>query len=418
MRMLRLERSSPLIAQIARRGAADTARVEPTVRKIVNDVRQGGDRSLRKYASKLDGLPASDSLRVSAGEMKSAWDSADPEFKTALKAAAKNIRQFCQWQMPRSWSKAASEGVQLGQLVRPLDSVGCYVPGGRYPLPSTVLMTVIPAQIAGIERIVVVSPKPARETLAAAHLLGVNEMYRVGGAQAVAALAYGTEEIESVAKIVGPGNIYVTTAKKLVAFDCGIDMLAGPTEAVIVSDHGTAEFIAADLVAQAEHDPETLLIFLTTRADLARRVKKEAGKQSAKNPIARQALAKHGYIFVARDMGQAMEAANQLAAEHITVDENLLDSVTSAGSVFVGDYSAQSFGDYASGPNHVLPTGGLARVRGGLSVMDYVKVITVQQVSRVGLRTLAPIAATLADSEGLVAHANSVRIRGAYADRA
>ena len=415
MRVLRLERSSQLISEIAKRGAADTARVEPTVRKIVNDVRRKGDAALRNYASKLDGLRSNDPLLISQDELKAAWQSTGADFKSALKAAAGNIRQFCKWQMPRSWSRSAADGIQLGQLVRPLDSVGCYVPGGRYPLPSTVLMTVIPAQVAEVERIVVVSPKPARETLAAASFLGVNEIYRVGGAHAVAALAYGTESIAPVAKIVGPGNIYVTTAKKLAAFDCGIDMLAGPTEAVIVSDKGNPVFIAADLVAQAEHDPETLLIFLTTRRDLAQTVKKEIDKQSTKNPIARQALAKRGYIFVARDMGQAMEAANQLAAEHITVDEDLLDAVTSAGSVFVGDYSAQSFGDYASGPNHVLPTGGLAHVRGGLSVMDYLKIITVQQIARKGLRHLVPIASTLAEAEGLLAHANSVRVRNANA---
>jgi histidinol dehydrogenase len=415
MRLLRLERSAQLIADIAKRGAADTARVEPAVRKIVNDVRKHGDRALRKYANKFDGLGAREPLQVSPDEMKAAWQSVDTNFKAALKAAAKSIQQFAKWQMPRSWSRSAGAGVRLGQLVTPLDSVGCYVPGGRYPLPSTVLMTVVPAQVAGVERIVVVSPKPAKETLAAAHFLGLAEMYRIGGAQAIAALAYGTNSIEPVAKIVGPGNIYVTTAKKLAAFDCGIDMLAGPTEAVIVSDIGTARYIAADLVAQAEHDPETLLVFLTTSNELALTVKKEVAAQSAKNPIAQQALAKRGYIFVARDMGQAMEAANQLAAEHITVDPDLLNSLTSAGSVFVGDYSAQSFGDYASGPNHVLPTGGLARVRGGLSVMDYLKIITVQQISRKGLRQLAPIATVMADAEGLVAHGESVRVRSSNA---
>jgi len=411
MRVLRLERSAKLVAEISRRGAADTARVEPAVRKIVNDVRRRGDKALRRYAVKFDGLAADDSLLVSPEEMKAAWMSADDSFKEALKAAAKNIRQFAKWQLPRSWSRTAGDGVRLGQMVWPIDSVGCYVPGGRYPLPSTVLMTVIPAQVAGVERIVVVSPKPARETLAAAHFLGISEMYRIGGAQAIGALAYGTETLDAVAKIVGPGNIFVTTAKKLVAFDCGIDMLAGPTEALIVSDKGNAEFIAADLVAQAEHDPETLALFLTSSAELAKTVNREATAQAAKNPIARKALATRGYIFVARDIAQAIEAANQIAAEHLTVDEELLDSVTSAGSVFVGDYSAQAFGDYASGPNHVLPTGGLARVRGGLSVMDYLKVITVQQVSRSGLKRLAPIALTMAKAEGLVAHGKSVSVR-------
>jgi histidinol dehydrogenase len=411
MRVLRLERSAKLIAEIAQRGAADTERVQPKVRKIVAAVRRKGDRALRDYACKLDGLAAKQPLRVSDVELKEAWRSVDADFKRALEGASKNIRQFCEWQMPRSWSRVADVGVRLGQLVRPIDSVGCYVPGGRYPLPSTVLMTVIPAQVAGVERIVVVSPKPAKETLAAAYFLGVEEMYRVGGAQAIAALAYGTDSIDRVAKIVGPGNIYVTTAKKLVAFDASIDMLAGPTEAIIVSEKGNAKFIAADLVAQAEHDPETLLVFLTTSKRLALGVAQEAKAQSASNPIAKQALSKRGYIFIAHDIAQAMEATNQLAAEHLTVDEELLDSVTNAGSVFVGDYAAQSFGDYASGPNHVLPTGGLAAVRGGLSVNDYLKIVTVQQVSAKGVRKLAPIALPLAEAEGLVAHANSVNVR-------
>ena len=415
MRLLTLERSSKLISEIARRGAADTARVEPTVRKIVKDVRRKGDPSLRRFATRLDGLAAHESLKCSTEEMRGAWRATSPEFQSALKAAARNIRRFCEWQLPRPWSRAAGEGIQLGQLVRPLDSVGCYVPGGRYPLPSTVLMTVVPAQVAGVRRIVVVSPKPARETLAAGYFLGVKEMYRVGGAQAIAALAYGTHTIDAVAKIVGPGNIYVTTAKKLVAFDCSIDMLAGPTEALIVSNRGNPKFIAADLVAQAEHDPQTLLVFLTTSKSLGQAVKKEVTAQAARNAIAKQALAKRGYIFVARDMGQAMQVANQLAAEHITVDEDLVDGVTSAGSVFVGDYSAQSFGDYASGPNHVLPTGGLARIRGGLSVMDYLKVITVQHISRRGLLQLASIAMPIAKAEGLLAHANSISVRCADA---
>lgn len=411
MRILRLERSAKLVADIAQRGAADTARVEPRVRKIVAAVRREGDRALRNYTAKLDGLIKNQPIRVSTDELKASWQAVDDNFKRALQAAAKNVRQFCEWQMPRSWSRVANPGVRLGQIVRPIESVGCYVPGGRYPLPSTVLMTVIPAQVAGVGRVVVVSPKPAKETLAAAYFLGVEEMYRIGGAQAVAALAYGTDSVDAVAKIVGPGNIYVTTAKKLIAFDCGIDMLAGPTEALIVSEKGNARCIAADLVAQAEHDPETLLIFLTTSTALAQKVKKEVMAQSAKNPIARQALAKRGHIFVARDIAQAMEAANQIAAEHLTVDKELLDAVVNAGSVFVGDYAAQSFGDYASGPNHVLPTGGLARVRGGLSVTDYLKVITVQQLSAKGACKLAPIALPLAGAEGLLAHANSVTVR-------
>ena len=246
------------------------AKVEPVVRQIIADVRRRGDRALRKYAEQWDGLRPNASLLVSEEEMQAAWKSASPELKASLRAAAANIRRFCEGQKPAQWTRTRN-GITVGQLVRPLDSVGCYVPGGRYPLVSTLLMTVIPAQVAGVGHISVVSPQPRAEVLAAAAMLGVREIYRIGGAQAIAALAYGTESIPRVDKIVGPGNLYVTAAKKLVAFDCAIDFLAGPTEVVIVSDTGTPEFIAADLVAQAEHDPEALAVFITTRDDLANR---------------------------------------------------------------------------------------------------------------------------------------------------
>ena len=274
----------------------------------------------------------------------------------------------------------------MGQRVLPVGSAGCYVPSGRHPLPSTLLMTVIPAQVAGVERIVVVSPKPAPETLAAAHLLGITEFYRIGGAHAIAALAYGTATIARVDKIVGPGNLYVTAAKRLVAFDCAIDMLAGPTEIVVTSERGDATEIAADIVAQAEHDPEAVAIFVTTQNDLAQRVVAEARAHSRKNPVAREALDKNGVVIVAADTEEARAITNRLAPEHLTVDSaEDLDWVSNAGSVFVGGWSAQPMGDYISGPNHTLPTGGMARVRGGLSVNDFVKLITVQEYSAQGM---------------------------------
>jgi histidinol dehydrogenase len=273
-------------------------------------------------------------------------------------------------------------------------------------------MTVIPAQIAGVPRVVVTSPRPAPETLAAAALLGVKEFYAAGGAQAIAALAYGTSSIPRVSKIVGPGNAFVTAAKKLVAFDCAIDMLAGPTEAAIVSELGKAEFIAADLVAQAEHDPDALAVFISSNEKLARKVVKESERQSAANTIARKALRQNGYAIVTGSPEESMRIANALAPEHITVpSERDLTAIESAGSVFVGDYSAQATGDYASGPNHVLPTGGSARFRGGLSVNDFVKLITVQEYSAKGLATLAVDVTTLAQAEGLVAHAQSIAVR-------
>ena len=285
----------------------------------------------------------------------------------SLRQAAQNIRQFCEWQKPIEWMRSRS-GISVGQIVRPLESVGCYVPGGRYPLVSTLLMTVIPAQVAGVKNIRVVSPKPTAEVLAAAAMLEVSEVYRVGGAQAIAALAYGTSSIPRVDKIVGPGNSYVTVAKKLVSFDCAIDFLAGPTEAVVLSESGVPEFIAADLVAQAEHDPETLALLITTSRELARTVKVSLGQLAKGNPTAQKSLRARGAILLAGSREQARDWANQLAPEHITVDEDDLPFIQNAGSVFVGDYSAQAAGDYASGPNHVLPTSGQARFRGGLSV--------------------------------------------------
>ena len=299
--------------------------------------------------------------------------------------------------------------------MRPLQSAGCYVPGGRYPLPSTMLMTVIPAQVAGVQEIRVVSPRPATETLATAHFLGVREFYRIGGAQAVAALAYGTASVPKVDKIVGPGNLFVTAAKKLVAFDCGIDFLAGPTEVVIVSERGDPRFIAADLVAQAEHDPDTLAVFITPSDTLAEKVATEAKLAAAQNEIARISLKENGAILVAESHEQALEFANRIAAEHITVNEEDLVHMSNAGSIFIGDYSPQAAGDYASGPNHVLPTGGAARFRGGLGVQDFVKTISVQQLSRDGLGRIASAVITLAEAEGLKAHAESIRVRSANA---
>jgi histidinol dehydrogenase len=278
-------------------------------------------------------------------------------------------------------------------------------------LPSTLLMTVIPAQTAGVPEITVVSPKPARETLAAAAMLGVKTFYRIGGAQAIAALAYGTKSVSRVDKIVGPGNSYVTTAKKLVAFDCAIDMLAGPTEALIVSHTGNPTFIAADLVAQAEHDPETSVAFVTSSAKLAKEVVNKCSRLASRNAIAMESLKKNGLAVVTRTRSEAIDIANAIASEHTTVERQDVAKIKSAGSIFVGDYSAQPLGDYASGPNHVLPTGGAARFRGGLSVSDFLKVITVQQVSRAGIRKLGPAVVRLAEAEGLTAHAQAVKVR-------
>ncbi len=276
-------------------------------------------------------------------------------------------------------------------------------------------MTVIPAQVAGVKNIRIVSPQPRSEVLAAAAMLGVHEFYRIGGAQAIAALAYGTESIPRVDKIVGPGNSYVTAAKKLVSFDCAIDFLAGPTEIVVLSRKGNPEFIAADLVAQAEHDPEVLSVFITTSSALAKSVADVSKQMAATNAIAKESLRKHGVILIAGSRELALEWSNAIAPEHITVERKDLPFIQNAGSIFVGDYSAQAAGDYASGPNHVLPTAGVARFRGGLSVLDFVKIITVQELSAKGLARLAPAIECLAQTEGLVAHSASISIRSGHA---
>jgi histidinol dehydrogenase len=400
------------LAALERRGGAALDAVLPAVKRIVAGVRKQGDRALLRYATQFDGLASTNALRVTQREMAASWEAIDPALRDALSTAAEQIRGFAQRQLPASWNATPIAGLTTGQLVRPLGSVGCYVPSGRHPLPSTLLMTAIPAQVAGVARVAVVSAKPAPETLAAAHLLGITEFYRLGGAHAVAALAYGTASVEQVDKIVGPGTLYVTAAKRLVAFDCAIDMLAGPTEIVVTSERGNAADIASDLVAQAEHDPEALAILITTRVDLAKEVIAEAKLRSRNNAVARQALDRNGLVIVVANMEEARQITNRLAPEHLTVDAHSdLDWVENVGSVFVGRWSAQPMGDYISGPNHTLPTGGMARVRGGLSVNDFVKIITVQEYTAQGIRSLGPPAALLAEAEGLVGHAGAIRVR-------
>jgi len=318
MRQLSGKAAERAVTQLARRGSR-LKEVEPAVRKIVQAVRKGGDRALVRYATLWDGMEKQQKLRVSNEEIEGAWRAMPAEIREALKLAAANIRRFANWQAPRSWSRKIAGG-ELGQIVRPLDSVGCYVPGGRYPLPSTLLMSAIPAQVAGVGRIVVISPRPQTATLAAAHLLGISEVYRCGGAQGVAALAYGTETIAPVCKIVGPGNAYVTAAKKLVGSDCAIDMLAGPTEAVIYSESGNPGFLASDLVAQAEHDPEAVVVFLSTSVTLAKSVAAAANVMAKRNRTASRAMSAHGYALVAVSREQALEWVNRIAPEHLTVD--------------------------------------------------------------------------------------------------
>jgi histidinol dehydrogenase len=417
MRILEGSAQARLVTALAGRGATDLAEVEPAVRRIVNDVRRNGDRAVRRYAARWDGLGEGEPLRVSEDELHQAWEQTNSELQDAIKQAAGNIRRYAEWQAAtaKEWRREIQPGVSVGQLVRPLESVGCYVPGGRYPLPSTVLMTVIPAQVAGVQQIRVASPRPAQATLAAVAFLGVREFYRVGGAQAIAALAYGTEEIPRVDKIVGPGNRYVTAAKKLVAFDCAIEFLAGPTEAVVISADGDPACIASDLVAQAEHDPNALCIFITTSRALAKKVQNEVRTRARANPIAAEALSRRGAILLVASLEQAVEASNRIAPEHLTLPAALAPAVLHAGAVFLDEFTPQAAGDYVSGPNHVLPTGAMARVRGGLSVLDFVRVIGCQQVSRAGIRGIGAPGIALATAEGLTGHAEAFRVRCSHA---
>ena len=386
--------------------------------RIVENVRRRGDAALFAYTKRFDRVALTPkNVWVPRAELKRALGEVSPEFLAAIDHAARNIRAVARKQKPLEWNIQVEPGVRAGQRVRAIDSIGCYLPGGRFSLVSTLLMTVVPAQEAGVRQIVVVSPQPGPALLAAAERLGIRAVARIGGAQAVAALAYGTESIPRLDKIVGPGNRFVTAAKRLVSADCAIDMLAGPTEAIVFADTGNPQFIAADLIAQAEHDPDAIAIFVTTSSRLGKAVAAEIDGQLAALPaknLARRSLANSGAVLVARNLRDAIRFVNLFAPEHLTLPDTssgLLERIDSAGSIFLGEWSAQTFGDYASGTNHVLPTGGAARTRGGLSVSDFVKCISVQEISRLGFRRLAPVAAEFARAEGLDAHGRSVEVR-------
>jgi histidinol dehydrogenase len=415
MRILKSPKLSSFVLALERRGSTDLVEVAPAVRRIVNDVRLHGDTALLRYAQRWDKLSRTAPLRIPVDDLQNAWKATPAELQDAIERAAANIRKYCEWQMPAEWRREVLPGVCVGQLVRPLESVGCYVPGGRYPLPSTMLMTVIPAQVAGVPKIRVVSPYPAPVTLAVAGFLGVSEFFRVGGAQAIAALAYGTQSIPRVDKIVGPGNKFVTAAKKMVAFDCAIEFLAGPTEAVFISEDGDPACIASDLVAQAEHDPDALCVFITPDPKLAKNVQGLVRERTRSNPTAHMSLSGRGAILLVASLKEAVEISNLIAPEHLTLPAELAGAVQNAGSVFLNEFSPQAIGDYASGPNHVLPTGGMARVRGGLSVADFLKTISCQQLSPDGIAGIAPASIALAEAEGLHGHAESLRVRCSYA---
>jgi histidinol dehydrogenase len=408
---MRILETSGAAELLARRGAR-MAEAEAVVRPILDAVRERGDAAVLEYARRFDGFTERTHLRPTAG----AAAALSPGFRRAVEVSAANVRAYAELQMPREWSREVRPGVRLGQIVRPLDTVAAYVPSGRYPLPSTVVMTVVPAQVAGVPAICIASPKPPVEVLGTAEILGIDRVYQIGGAQAIAAFAFGTETVPRADRIVGPGNIYVAAAKKLLAGDVGIDFVAGPTEILMVAEDGDPRHIAADMLAQAEHDVDASAVLLTTSRALAEAVAAEVERQLAVLPtaaVARESIERNSAAVVVESLDEAIELANRFAPEHLSVpDASLLSKVKHAGSVFVGPYSPEAAGDYASGPNHVLPTSGAARIRGGLSVMDYVKIISVQELTGEALCELAPAITALARAEGLEAHARSVEVRG------
>jgi histidinol dehydrogenase len=402
-------------------GRADAA-FDRRVRRIVDAVRRGGDRALLRMAGRFDGLTGP--LEVTRTEIESGASRAPADVRRAIRQAARNVARVATRQMPKPFDLKIAPGVNVGQRVEPLERVGCYVPGGRFPLPSSLIMTAVPARVAGVREIIVTCPRPEPAVLAAALEAGVTRLFRVGGAHAIAALAHGTETVPRVNKIVGPGNRYVAAAKTLVAGnlkDCAIDFHAGPTEIVVVAGTCDPAWVAADLVGQAEHDPEARAILVTWSRTFAHRVAKAAEQLARGHSIVERSLASHGAIIVTSSREEAIAVANGIAPEHLALEDEALirrppgrrgvRSELMAGTVFVGPYAAQAAGDYATGSNHVLPTAGAARVRGGLSAADFVRVMSVQRITRAGLAGLAPTILPLARAEGLEAHAQSIEIR-------
>jgi len=402
---------------LARRRSHDAA-AERVAARIVGDIRRNGDAALFRWTMRLDKLRLTKkSVWIGRAEIRSVRRRVPRELLGAIQHASRNIRRVAEQQRPRSWRITVERGVRVGQRVTPLGTIGCYIPGGRFSLFSTLLMTAIPAQVAGVERIIVACPKPSAALLAAADLLDVAEIARIGGAQAIGAFAYGTQSIPRVDKICGPGNRYVTAAKRLVSNDCAIDMPAGPTEVLILATGGEPSYIAADFLAQAEHDPDAIALLITPSAQLAKAVAAEVERQLRDLPDTNPAwksLGAASAILVVPSLDAGIQFANRVAPEHLSIpnaNAALIETLSEAGSVFLGPWSAQPIGDYASGTNHVLPTSGWARARGGLSVLDFVKCSSTQEISRAGLKRLAPVVTAMARAEGLEAHARAVEVR-------
>jgi histidinol dehydrogenase len=418
------ERLAAKLARVRERSVVLDADLMGQVQSIIDEVRRRGDAALIDYAKRFDGcvMQASE-LRIGEDELDRIAANADRSVVEALREAIENVRRFHEYELQESWKIETADGVRMGQRLTPIECAGLYVPGGTASYPSSVVMNVVPAQVAGVKRIVVATPpRSLRENPAVAAALvqlGIREVYAVGGAQAVAALAYGTATVPRVDKITGPGNRYVAAAKKLVFGTVGIDSIAGPSEVVIIADDtARAEFVAADLLAQAEHDDDASAILVTTSQRLANEVAGEVSRQAESLPrraTVENSLAQHGAVILVDDLSEACEIVNQLAPEHLEIvtrdDETLAAKVLHAGAIFLGSYTPEVVGDYFAGPNHVLPTAGAARFSSALGVYDFIKRTTVLRYSREAMKRSANKISTLAKAEGLDAHARSAKIR-------
>ena len=427
MRIIKLNEQSRanILADLLKRDPNNYSAHEDTVQAIVDDVRARGDEALFEYTKKFDGAELSaDNIRVTQAEIQEALSQVDPNLLAVMKKSMKNIREYHEKQKQYSWFDSKPNGTILGQKVTALSSVGVYVPGGKAAYPSSVLMNIIPAEVAGVEKIVMVTP-PGKDgkvnpvTLIAAHLAGATEVYKVGGAQAIAALAFGTKSIPRVNKIVGPGNIFVALAKKAVYGHVSIDSIAGPSEILVLADEtANPRFVAADLLSQAEHDELASAILVTTSMELAEKVSAEAEafvQNLSRKAILEKSLENYGYILVADSMEDAIETANAIASEHLEiVTKNpfeVMTKIQNAGAIFMGEYSSEPLGDYFAGPNHVLPTNGTAKFFSPLGVDDFIKKSSIIYYSREALEAVHTDIESFAEAEHLTAHANSVRVR-------
>lgn len=412
------------LSGLRRSSSLSDPELESSTKKIVDDVKRNGDKALFKYTKRFDKLDLTKrTVKVKAREFERAESLVSKELRADLINAAKRIREFHKHKLPIGNIYKDKLGNELGWLIRPIERVGLYIPGGKAAYPSTVLMTAIPAKVAGVEELVLVTPCPGGElnptVLVAASIAGVDSIYKVGGAQAVAAMAYGTESIPKVDKIVGPGNIYVTIAKKLVFGQVDIDMIAGPSEILIISDGSSpVSWVAADLLAQAEHDEMAVPLLVTDSREFGKEVQKEVSRQLKslkRRNIASQAVKSQGRIFIVKNIDEAAQVANALAPEHLELcvknPKALLKKIKNAGAIFLGSMSTEAFGDYVAGPSHVLPTGGAARFSSPLSVYDFLRMPSVISISKKGFQKLGDCVINLAYSEGLEAHALSVKVR-------